>query len=251
MPKSISRRKLRPRQTKMTIIYHCTLELHDSLYFATRELGRLYETEPIVHNYALSYALGLVDNPNYGTTVAEEHEYRNFCSEQVPKYREQLEPLNQQGIYVTPAKAIKHSTNLNTWKYADNRYHVEMKPTERNIPSYGRTKEIAPESQFEFFVVSERELKLARWMRLGKWASKAELITQTPKLQRHSAKEYIIPYPLNPLDVMFTNQVISYDTINMPPVSLIRNVRMVGEYYTLEGFDNLKLPANMQYRFGG
>ncbi|MFM6191875.1 type I-D CRISPR-associated protein Cas5/Csc1, partial [Planktothrix sp.] len=49
----------------MTIIYRCTIELHDSLYFATREIGRLYETEPILHNYALCYALGLIDNPSY------------------------------------------------------------------------------------------------------------------------------------------------------------------------------------------
>jgi CRISPR-associated protein Csc1 len=45
--------------------------------------------------------------------------------------------------------------------------------------------------------------------------------------------------------------VVSYDTINMPPVSLIRNVRMVGEHYTFEGLkEPLKLPINMEYRFG-
>ncbi len=43
----------------MTHLYRCTIELHDSLYYATREIGRLYETEPILHNYALCYALGL------------------------------------------------------------------------------------------------------------------------------------------------------------------------------------------------
>jgi len=40
-------------------IIRCQLELHDSLYYATREIGRLYETEPVIHNYALCYALGL------------------------------------------------------------------------------------------------------------------------------------------------------------------------------------------------
>lgn len=234
----------------MTFFYRCTLELHDSLYFATRELGRLYETEPIVHNYALSYALGLVDNPVYSTVVSEEHAYRNFCAEQVPKYEAHLAPLNQQRIYVTPARSVSYSTTLNTWKYADNRYHVEMKPTERNIPSFGRTKEIAPESRFEFFIISDPDLKLPRWIRLGKWASKAEL-TAEPLLnpKRHGEKEFTFPYPLNPLDVMFTNQVLSYDTVNMPPVSLIRNVRLRGEYYTFETIKDLKIPAQMLYRF--
>jgi CRISPR-associated protein Csc1 len=235
----------------MTVIYHCKLELHDSLYFATREIGRLYETEPILHNYALSYVLGFIDNPKFNTTVAEEHSYRYFCGEQIPKYKEHLTPLNQQKIYVTPAKAVSHTAVLNTWKYADNRYHVEMKQTEKNIPSYGRTKEIAPESQFEFFIISEQKLELPRWIRIGKWASKAELkIQELPKPKLNSSKEFTCSHPLNPLDVMFTNQVISYDTINMPPVSLIRNVKIRGEFYTFEGIKNLKIPTQMQYHFG-
>ena len=154
----------------MVKIYRCQLELHDSLYFATRELGRLYETEPVIHNYALSYVLGLIDSEQYATTVDDEtHQYRYFCREQVPRYEEHLTPLNRQGIYVTPAKAIQHSSVLNTWKYADNRYHVEMKPTEKNIPSFGRTKEIAVGSMFEFFVISETSIALPKWVRIGKW----------------------------------------------------------------------------------
>ncbi|WNZ27816.1 type I-D CRISPR-associated protein Cas5/Csc1 [Leptolyngbya sp. NK1-12] len=233
----------------MPQIYRCTLELHDSLYFATREIGRLYETEPILHNYALAYVLGLVDNPQLNTAVVE-HPYCYFCAEQVPQYKAHLIPLNQQGIYVTPGWAVHYTTTLNTWKYADNCYHVEMKQTERNIPSFGRTKEIAPESLFEFFVITEKSLSLPRWVRIGKWASKAKLeATLLPIPQQHQAREINVSFPLNPLDVMFTNQILSYDTVNMPPVSLIRNVRMVGEFYTFEGLD-LKLPAQMQYRFG-
>jgi len=235
----------------MPHVYRCTLELHDSLYYATREIGRLYETEPVLHNYALCYALGLVDSEQYGTTVGEDDSYRYFCPEQVPMYEAHLTPLNQQGIYITPARAVHHAAVLNTWKYADNRYHVEMQKTQKNIPSFGRAKEIAPESQFEFFAISQRPLTFPRWIRLGKWMSKAEVVVKellTPK--QNSTREFTFPYPLNPLDVMFTNQVLSYDTINMPPVSLIRNVRMVCEHYTFEGLkEPLKLPMNMDYRF--
>jgi CRISPR-associated protein Csc1 len=232
----------------MTIIYRCTLELHDSLYFATREIGRLYETEPIVHNYALSYALGLVDSDRYNTTVAQEHSYCYFCPEQVPKYEAHLTPLNQQGIYVTPAKVLNYTSVLNTWKYANNNYHVEMEPTSKNIPGFGRTKEIAAESRFEFFVITEKALELSRWMRLGKWASKGELKMEELEHTLKHDKEFTCTHPLNPLDVMFTNQVMSFDTVNMPPVSLIRNVRMRGDYYHLE---KLNIPAKMQYRFRG
>ncbi len=233
----------------MTIIYRCTLELHDSLYFATREIGRLYETEPVLHNYALSYALGLVDSDRYSTTVSEEDSYRYFCPEQVPKYKQHLTPLNQRKIYVTPARAIHYASILNTWKYANNNYHVEMEKTARNVPGFGRTKEIAPESQFEFFVISQSAIALPKWIRLGKWASKAELVTQPFNPDPPKPAEAVVPYPLNPLDVMFTNQVLSYDTVNMPPVSLIQNVRMIGEFYTIEDL-KLKIPAQMYYHFG-
>jgi CRISPR-associated protein Csc1 len=235
----------------MTILYRCTLELHDSMYFATREIGRLYETEPIVHNYALCYAFGLVDSDRYSTTVSEEQSYRYFCPEQVPKYEEHLTPLNQQSIYVTPARAVNHATVLNTWKYANNHYHVEMEKTQKNIPSFGRAKEVAPESQFECFIISEKSLTLPKWIRLGKWASKAAVtVEELENSKLHQADEFTYPYPLNPLDVMFVHQVLSYDTVNMPPVSLIRNVRMRGEYYTFEGLKgDFKLPARLQYRF--
>jgi CRISPR-associated protein Csc1 len=231
----------------MTYIYRCTLELHDSMYFATREIGRLYETEPILHNYALCYALGLVDSDRHSTTVSEEHSYRYFCPEQVPKYEEHLTPLNQQGIYITPARAVSHATVLNTWKYANNNYHVEMEKTQKNIPSFGRAKEIAPESQFECFILTQQSLALPRWVRLGKWASKAEVEMKELSHIKQSEGDFTFPYPLNPLDVMFTHQVLSYDTVNMPPVSLIRNVRLRGQCYEVEG---LKIPARMSYRFG-
>lgn len=233
----------------MVFIYHCEIELHDSMYHATREIGRLYETEPIIHNYALCYALGLIDSDKYATTVLEEDSYRYFCPEQVPKYEQHLTPLNQQGIYVTPACTIHYTSVLSTWKYANNNYHVEMEKTQKNIPSFGRTKEIAPESKFEFFVIAQREIKLPRWIRLGKWMSKAEVMVN--KLAEAPVIEglFTCKHPLNPLDVMFTNQVFSYDVVNMPPVSLIQNVQMRGQYYQIKEMKEMKIPARMAYYF--
>lgn len=72
-------------------------------------------------------------------------------------------------------------------------------------------------------------------------------IGETQKVTRSpSENELFFAYPLNPLDVMFTHQVISYNVVNMPPVSLIQNVRLKGQSYS---FSKLKFPAQMQYRF--
>lgn len=236
----------------MTYVYQCHLEFHDYLYFATREIGRLYETEAVLHNYALSYALGLVDNPHYDTEVTTpEAEYRYFCRHQVPHYRQQLSRLNEAGIYVTPAIVLCHSTALNTWKYADNQYHVEMKKTQKNIPSFGRAKEIAPGSQFGFFIISQkRSFDFPHWVRLGKWMSKAKLLVTPLIASKMQSDDFFYPYPLNPLDVMPNYTIRGFDTINMPPVSLIRNVRLVGDFYSLLAFNQtLHLPAQLCYQF--
>jgi CRISPR-associated protein Csc1 len=237
----------------MTYIYRCELELHDYLYFATREIGRLYETEAVLHNYALCYALGLIDNPQYKTTIDNpDDEYRYFCRYQVPKYRCHLSRLNDVGIYITPAIALRHATALHTWKYADNCYHVEMKKTQKNIPSFGRAKEIAPGSRFEFFMLTEKEInskQLPKWIRLGKWMSKARINVNEVEFKAID-KEFTCTLPLNPLDVMASHQIQSFDTINMPPVSLIRNVRAQGRAFQLVGdYSTSVLPARMKFTF--
>ena len=56
------------------------MTLHDNLYYASREFGRIYETEKYLHNIGLTYALGLVQPaPAY------------FNSTQEPRYEEELQ----------------------------------------------------------------------------------------------------------------------------------------------------------------
>jgi CRISPR-associated protein Csc1 len=50
-----------------------------------------------------------------------------------------------------------------------------MEKTQKNITSFGRSKEIAPESKLEFFLIAREEIKLPKWISLGKWISKAEI----------------------------------------------------------------------------
>ncbi len=218
-------------------IYHLELTLQDTVYFATRELGRLYATENYLHNYALTYALGLAKSSYHD-------------SQHIPHYQEDLEPLNQKGIYVTPAQPVNFAYVTHTYKWADLRYQVRMEQSSVNLPTFGRIREIAPESVFDCFIISHHPLQLPKWIRLGKWMSKAEVKLTELSLSKQKEDLFIYPYPLNPLDVMFTHQVIGYDVINMPPVSLIRNVRMRGEYYQISDRPDLKIPARLSYRFG-
>ena len=46
-------------------IYRGTIELLDYVFYATVERGKVYETGAFIHNYALAYALGLVQGETY------------------------------------------------------------------------------------------------------------------------------------------------------------------------------------------
>lgn len=212
-------------------IYLCRLVLHENLYYATHEVGRLYETGRCLHNYALTYALGFAAAPY-------------FQAQQVPRYSEELTPLNERGIYVTPARDVDICYSLNTFKYASNLYHVEMEKGSRNTPSFGRAKEISVESVFRFAVFSAIEtIQLPRWIRLGLWRSKAEMTWEEFTDLQPRQGSYLSGLPLNPLDVPGRLQV--FDLLSMPPVSLVLNARMEGGYYELP--NRMQLPTGMQY----
>lgn len=219
-------------------IARCRLTLHDTLFYATREMGTLYETERYIHNYALSYAL-------FNDTIIR---VPYFCASYKPNYPKDLGKLNEIGIYVTPARPLGWDYVLATWKMAQVTYY--RKPERfggKNYPvNIGRAKELGPGSTFEFFVLSEEPVTLPRWIRLGKWMSKAEvaiLSAQFSKVRR-AGKPFIAACPLNPLDTPL--QTIAFDLISMPPVSLINNARLMGAYYEIDGF---KLPVGMKYTF--
>lgn len=208
----------------------CRMTLHEPLFFATREIGRLYETGRYLHNYALAYALRLVQAPY-------------FTAEQVPSYGADLALLNAQGVYITPAQPITVTFQLATFKYGEEWLHVEMQQATRNTPSFGRAKEIAAGSVFECYVMSEEALTLPRWIRLGKWHSKARIESEHVKVQERTGP-YTAMCALNPLDVPET-MLQTFDIVSMPPSSLIINARLHGPYYQIRA--GRGLPVGMRY----
>lgn len=217
-------------------LYACRLTFHENLFYATREVGRLYETGRFLHNYALTYALGLAQAPY-------------FNRQQIPNYEAELSPLNEQGIYVTPARGVKISYDLVTFKYADNAYRVKMTPGSRNTPSFGRAKEIAVGSVFEFGVVSRSPLDLPTWIRMGLWQSKARLkIFAETDLEPKPLGEQQASFPLNPLDTPGALRL--FDLISMPPSSLLENPVLESEWLHANVENQAWwLPAGMKYTF--
>lgn len=218
-------------------ILRCTLTIQESLYYATREMGTLYETGRYLHNYALSYALfndSRVQVPY-------------FCVSYRPAYAADLVPLIQAGIYVTPALPLSIDYLLATWKIGQVSYYRRSEQFGgRNYPAnIGRAKEIAPESTFVCYVLSAAPLTLPRWIRLGKWHSKALVeVEEVPVAERSGA--YVAACPLNPLDVP-AGMLRAFDIISMPPASLVANARCEGAHYEITR--GVGIPVGMRYVF--
>jgi len=216
-------------------VTRCRLVLHENLFYATREIGRLYETGRYLHNYSLTYALGFAVAPYFNASAA-------------PRYAEDLVPLNSQNIYVMPARPVEVTFDLNTFKYADNRYRVKMEPSGRNTPSYGRAKELAVGSVFEFAIISNSVPSLPRWIRLGKWMSKAALqVVEQLTVKVRARGIFTCTWPINPLDLTRETEVLAFDLISMPPVSLLDHVQLSGWHLHLS--DGSYVPDGLAYRF--
>src|SRR5438067_1892706 len=212
----------------------CHLHLHDYLFYASREMGRLYETEKYLHNYGLTYALGLAKSP-----------YANLA--QTPRYAEDLNVVNEQGVYVTPAHPLRYTFSFNTFKMANVNYYNFTPQISTNQIVFGRAKELAPESTFEFFVVSTTQVRLPRWIRLGKWMAKARVDVLAQEVAQAHRGTQRMSGVLNPLDLIQTPE--NCNIVAMAPASLITHVSLTGDYYHCQSAaTTICLPAGMRYQ---
>jgi CRISPR-associated protein Csc1 len=222
-------------------LLQCELTLHDTLYFATREMGPLFETERYIHNYALAYAL--FSNTLLSTPF--------FCKTYRPAYANDLAILNQEDVYVTPARPLSWDYVMVTWKIGQTAYYRKSEKfgeSKRNYPAnIGRAKELAPESAFRFYVLSNSALTLPHWIRLGKWMSKAqvEVLKAEEVQERRRQGSFTAICTLNPLDL--TRETLqTFDIISMPPSSLVTNAKLEGSYYEIDGSAQ-GIPADMHF----
>ncbi|WP_017659641.1 type I-D CRISPR-associated protein Cas5/Csc1 [Baaleninema simplex] len=225
------------------MLYACTLTLHDNVFFATREMGTLYETEKYLHNWALSYALFSVSHiPQPYRVKGKTAQKPSYLDEEA---EQSLHHLNQAGIYVFPARPLSWSYQINTFKAAQSTYYGRSKQfgekgADRNYPiNYGRAKELAVNSRYRTYILTagEKKISIPQWIRLGKWAAKVrvEAVEIPSSLVRARQGEYLCDRPLNPLDLDPSTQWLLYDRVVMPPVSLFSQAQLSGNYWEVAG----------------
>ncbi|MBD1847460.1 type I-D CRISPR-associated protein Cas5/Csc1 [Cyanobacteria bacterium FACHB-63] len=230
-------------------LYQCTLTLHDNVFFATREMGILYETEKYLHNWALSYSM-------FGETHIPRPYRLQGATAQKPGYldatnEQNLLQLNDAGIYVFPAQPVQWSYQVNTFKAAQVSYYGRSKQfgdkgADRNYPiNYGRAKELAVGSTYRTYVVSQTDFSIPNWIRLGKWAAKIQVSSLPIKDFKLQSGEFICTHPINPIDLPTTTRLKLYNRIIMPPVSLVSQAQLEGTHWRLPG--GSCIPADVSY----
>ena len=122
------------------IFYGC-LFLHDYLWYSSSEISRISTTIPVIHNYALTYAIN-------------QYSYAIYNGNK-PRYSKDLKGFP---CYATPARSFASRRESIMYNAIDDLRQTPGRDTEKyNSPKYGYKTVIAP----EFANLSEKEKSLA------------------------------------------------------------------------------------------
>jgi CRISPR-associated protein Csc1 len=236
----------------------------EPVFFASREISDCYYTEGVLGNYALAYALDWVSSPYrlVGPATGK------------PTYREDLVPIAQNS-YILPAWAAKGQVTFRFERFnalsdsywysmTNNRVAIaredlpeyrrlqkekgQDKPKHRsfspsNFPQTGRLRMIDRGNRFHTLVFGDRELP--EYFRIGKFRSKVRLsVLQQSSLIALPFGEYTSQALLNAADLPPGLNLLAFDLISIPPVSLIKNLRFQGAAWQIGEFT---IPANLQF----
>lgn len=244
-------------------IYRCDLTLLEATFFSSREVSAIYQTEPLLGNIALAYALGFCQAPYFNDGAIH--------------YRAHLAALNEQGLYVTPgtilgqprftlsqfnAQADAHwyafANNVivtrpdGAWTEKDGQAWYVLWPDGRrqkvgleNRPQHGRIRLLAIGNRAVAYVLSRQPRSIPRYVRLGKFMSKARVEVAEVSYQEEERAGQVVPFLLNPADLSPEMPPRSFDLISVPPTPLVRNVLLSGRFYRLA--DGGWLPVGMRF----
>ncbi len=230
-------------------IYEGQLKLLDYLFFATVERGKVYETGMFVHNYALTYALGLVQSSSYT--------YSNL--KQQPNYEDELTPLNE-SIYLTPATPVHHvSHRLVQWNTLPEGYAFPGKPPSIGYPDWGFARVLRPQGKFRFYLLLHKDNNLNPRLdnllagqpirvRLGKFNGKAKITLAKADKVTEKTGEFHSHTLLNWRDISSDPLVCDVITASLP-TRLINHSHFTEDRFYEATFDNktICLPQTMRY----
>lgn len=228
-------------------VYRCQLRLMEKLFFSSREISNCYYTEPLIGNYALAYALGFCEAPYYNDGSIY--------------YGQHLGALNERDLYITPATILGDPQfHMEQFNAQPDTYWFQMgrgvlitdrEEAERaaNRPQFGRIRFLAAGNEAVFYLISREAVRVASYIRLGKFMSKAAVEAREVSYERKEAQEQTFRMLLNPADLPEEAELRTFDLITVPPSPLVQNAHCRGPVFHLETGE--VLPAGMSFGLDG
>jgi CRISPR-associated protein Csc1 len=198
-------------------LYAGRLYNHDYLWFSSFEISKTAATLPLIHNYALSYA---ITGYSYGIFVGN-----------TPRYEEDL---NEMPAYTTPARPQENVTRTRFTQNAVNSrtLRTDDAPRGSNSPALGwrlvldpvwSTSLLRQESTgFSFYLFARRSFRPPAVVRLGKKGCPIRLEWQEilPGVASFVESSVSPTHSVNPLDVQ--GDLVSYEPLSIPPHLILR-----------------------------
>jgi CRISPR-associated protein Csc1 len=230
-------------------VLEAELRTRGEVWFASREVGRLADTESHVLNTALYYALGLASGRYVDTTFE-------------PTYLTDTADVAER-VYVSPAVPISGqgetnfiTTTYNTSDddYATVNYSAQDDPdAKKNLPSYGRRRVLAHGNAMRFYLVPREgdaediQSQLPQYVRLGKKRGKARVDTMLRPVDRQSGV-YRLGHPVGAYDTAQT-PIGNLVTKRMRPTPLVAQADFEGEHLVIavDNEESVELPADVKF----
>jgi CRISPR-associated protein Csc1 len=181
-------------------VYQCDLILQDYLFFANTERGKVAETSPFVHNYALTYALGWASTLWYN-------------AQQKARYLDELGPIHTH--YITPARLMDGTNVVMQYNTLTERFRID-KQRSIGYPDWGFIKCFKPDTVFRAYVLSSTNETFPRYIRLGKFMAKTKLKAVAASSVKQERGECKVAHLLNWNDLPKKPEAFNVQVTSLP-----------------------------------
>ncbi|WP_169734737.1 type I-D CRISPR-associated protein Cas5/Csc1 [Desulfitibacter alkalitolerans] len=220
-------------------LFYGRLYNHDYLWFSSSEIAQVSNTWPLLHNYALTYALSQY---SYGIYLGT-----------APQYEHDLKVMP---VYATPAintRVKRVEVTLNAMDDLTLRTDTGGKI---NTPSLAKRIVISPQVAktkghrretfgYSFYCFTLTDYKLPGTFRLGKKGCSVRVYwEEIGGAEAYFIKNPVIPdHPVNPLDIY--GSIIWYEPTIMPPHMIFRRVQIQNDYFISVGKNMILFPKRL------
>jgi len=226
--------------------------VHDFFKYASRELGGVAVSAPLIHNTALLYAINRIEQAHRIVSGLKPHYDEDF-----PKF----------SIYVTPAKLLEHKASEiignevvdfplqpDPTKITYNAVNTITQLTETGriaVPNLGAYLSYPPLSTFVAYSLGGAPPPL---IRIGKKLVPARVLVKSldvVKVNDSNDREFIPSHLVNPMDLPPDAKILEAEMYPMPPVPVLINAKIKGPHIILRdskgNFHTIAIPSRERY----